>query len=80
MPIKNSAKKAHRVSERKRIYNLRASREMKETMKIALTTKDRSDYIKAQKATDKVCKKGVIKKNTASRIKSRLARNISDNK
>ena len=61
MPITSSAKKAIRVSARKKLVNDRRTAKM---MSVAFA------------AVDKAAKRGVIKKNTASRKKARLARLI----
>jgi small subunit ribosomal protein S20 len=80
MPITRSAKKAIRVSSRKKGYNDRHKKAMKEVMKklIKLAKTDKKEAEKmlsgAYKIVDKAAKKGVIKKNNASRKKSRLAR------
>jgi small subunit ribosomal protein S20 len=84
MPITSSAKKAERVSERKRVFNLRRSRDMKETIKEvgkAITAGKLEEATKllpkAYQAIDKAAKRGVIKDNNASRKKSRLSRTIA---
>ncbi len=81
MPIKQSAKKAFRSDAKKRVFNTRRKRAMKTAVKEIrdLTgkgeKKQASELLpKAYKAIDKAAKRGVIKKNTASRKKSRLAR------
>ncbi len=82
MPITKSAKKAIRVSSRKKGYNDILKRKMKELMKkIEKTAK--ADKKEAEKilssafaAIDKAAKRGVIKKNNASRKKSRLSKLI----
>ncbi|MFA5751146.1 MAG: 30S ribosomal protein S20 [Candidatus Paceibacterota bacterium] len=80
MPITKSAKKAIRGSLRKRAMNDRNKRAMKEAIKkIEKTAKsDKGSAIKnlpsAYSAIDKAVKKGVIKKNTGARKKSRLTR------
>jgi len=80
MPITRSAKKALRSSNRKRGVNLRVkdafSKAVKNVKKTASVGKKESSeaLILAYKALDKAAKKGVIKKNTASRKKSRLAK------
>jgi small subunit ribosomal protein S20 len=80
MPITKSAKKAIRVSSRKKGYNDLLKRKMKEVMKkiekIAKTDKKEAEKIlsSAFSAIDKAAKRGVIKKNNASRKKSRLSR------
>ena len=82
MAITKSAKKAHRVSLRKRVVNLRRTRDMRESVKAALSGKGsgKEALAAAYKAIDKAAKRGVIKKNTASRKKARIARALSDKK
>ncbi len=84
MAITRGAKKAIRVSRRKKVFNDRRSKTMKETVKSLrrlLADKKYGEAGKflstAYKAIDKAAKGGVIKKNTASRKKSRLARAIN---
>lgn len=79
MPITIGAKKAHRASLRKRVFNVRRGREMNEVVKnlrkhvVAGETKEAEALLpKAQKAIDKAAKRGIIKGNTADRKKSRL--------
>jgi len=79
MPITKGAEKANRASLRKRVFNIRRSREMNEVVKdvrkhvVAGETKEAEALLpKAQKAIDKAAKRGIIKGNTADRKKSRL--------
>lgn len=79
MPITKGAKKAHRASERKRIFNLRRQREMKAVVKDIRDLVAKGGVEEAQaklpaayKAIDKAAKRGIIKDNTAARKKSRL--------
>ena len=79
MAITANAKKAHRASLRKRVFNLRRVRKMREIVKEVRTLahdgkKDeaRTKLSEAYKAIDKAAKRGVIKDNTAARKKSRL--------
>jgi small subunit ribosomal protein S20 len=79
MPIKRSAKKELRKAGRRRILNLQRRKVMKNTTKkvkkiISLGQKDEAKKIisAAYQAIDKAAKRGVIKKNTANRKKSRL--------
>lgn len=80
MPITKSAKKNIRVSARKRAINDRRKKAMKETIKkfekLVKTDKKEGAAIlaSAYQAIDKAAKGGVIKKNNASRKKSRLAK------
>jgi small subunit ribosomal protein S20 len=81
MPITSSAKKALRASANKRVFNLRRVRTMRSTVKevrelAAAGKKEEAakQLSAAYKAIDKAAKRGVIKDNTASRKKSRLAK------
>jgi len=83
MPITKGAAKAHRVSERKRVFNVRRKNTMRDTEKAINKAVTAGDAKKAQellptayKAIDKAAKKGVIKGNTAARKKSRLSARI----
>ena len=76
MPNLQNAKKALRVSAKKRILNDRRRRAMKVAVKSVKDTKTADELSKAYLAIDKAAKRGVIKKNTASRKKSRLAAEI----
>ncbi len=84
MPIIQSAKKALKSSKNKQVFNIRRKTVMKDTLKELRTLvkegkKEEAAKLlpKAQKALDKAAKRGVIKKNTASRKKSRLAKAIA---
>ena len=80
MPITKSAKKAVRGSLRKKTRNDSRKRVMKDIIKkIEKTAKKDKKGAEAMlrqafKAIDKAAKRGVIKKNNASRKKSRLSR------
>ena len=80
MPNTKSATKALRQSERRRVKNRGVSNAYKVTLKEYRRlikegkTKEAKDYFtKVQKRLDKAAKTGVIKKNKASRLKSRGA-------
>jgi|CXWL01.1.fsa_nt_gi small subunit ribosomal protein S20 len=79
MAITASAKKAHRASLKKHVFNVRRKRALNETTKIVKklivtnVAEAGNSLAAAYKAIDKAAKRGVIKKNTASRKKSRLA-------
>lgn len=77
MAITASAKKAHRASLKKRVFNVRRKRAMATLVKDARKSKSSEDLSKAFQAIDKAAKRGVIKKNTASRKKARLAKAVS---
>ena len=80
MAITSSAKKAHRVSLKRHVFNVRRKNTLSDTtkaLKKALIAKDVKGAAKllpaAYQAIDKAAKRNVISKNTASRKKSRLA-------
>ncbi len=76
MPITTSAKKAHRQSLRRRVFNSRRKVALKDALKAMNTTNKKEATAAlsvAYKALDKAAKTGVIKKQTASRKKARLA-------
>jgi small subunit ribosomal protein S20 len=77
MPNLQNAKKALRVAARKRLVNDRRRRALKVAVKSVRATKAPEDLSKAFQAIDKAAKRGVIKKNTANRKKSRLAKAIA---
>ncbi len=79
MPITEGAKKALRASLRKRVYNQQRKKTMKESIKKIdrlLGAKEVKPALAlvsdTYQAIDKAAKRGVIKKNTAARKKSRL--------
>ena len=80
MPITQSAKKAVRGSLRKKAFNDSRKRAMKAIIKKIekITKEDKTEAAKmlpsAFSIIDKVAKRGIIKKNNASRKKARLAR------
>jgi len=87
MPITSSAKKAARASLTKRAFNERRKRAMKENVKAVKklvaekkVSEAESLLPKAYKAIDKAAKGNTIKKNTASRTKSRLTQLVRKSK
>jgi len=80
MPITKSAKKAIRVSSRKKAVNDRRKGAMKEVVKKIekISKTDKAAALKmlssAYAIIDKAAKQGIIKKNNAARKKSRLTR------
>lgn len=79
MAITTSAKKALRQTKRRRVMNVARLRTMRETMKdVRVAAKsgsaDTAKVAAAYKAIDKAVKRGIIKKNTAARRKSLVAR------
>lgn len=80
MPITTSAKKALRGSEKKRAFNIAKKEQINKALKQLKKlinekkTKEAKDFMpKVQKILDKSVKTGLLKKNTASRKKSRLS-------
>lgn len=83
MAILKSAKKALRQSVKRQARNLAYKKRVKDLLKkarILISSKNIEEAKKLSpqiyKALDKAAKAGVIKKNKASRIKSRLAKLI----
>ncbi|MFH1769415.1 MAG: 30S ribosomal protein S20 [Parcubacteria group bacterium] len=84
MPIIKSAKKALRQSKKRRIKNIQRKKKIRNYVKEFKNAIEAQDFDKAKellpkvyKALDKASKKNVIKKNTASRTKSRLTKRLS---
>ncbi len=83
MPIKKSAFKAIRQSKKREIYNKEIKTNiswLKRQFLKAIGKKDKKIagdfYLKLQKFLDKAAQRKVIKKNTASRSKSRLFKRL----
>ena len=84
MPTTSSAKKALRKNKRQRERNLNKSRLFKgelTALKKLISKKDKKGATqllpKTYKALDKAVKANLLKKNTASRIKSRLTKIVN---
>ncbi|MBI4709303.1 MAG: 30S ribosomal protein S20 [Candidatus Portnoybacteria bacterium] len=84
MPIKESAKKALRQEKKHRVLNLARQKAAKDVVKKIkkMATAGQKDEAKklvsqAYQAVDKAVKRGVIKKNTAARQKSRLMKMLN---
>ncbi|MEK7120634.1 MAG: 30S ribosomal protein S20 [Patescibacteria group bacterium] len=87
MPITKSAKKALRASKKRRESNLHRKDNMKSAFKeVERFVKEgkKKEAIealsRAYKAIDKATKRGVIKKNTAARKKSKLSAKVNKSK
>lgn len=83
MPIKHAAFKAMRQAEKRRERNMAAKHKMKKAIKLVRKSIAAGQADKAQEALpaairiiDRTRQKGVIKKNTASRLKSRLSKAV----
>ena len=83
MPNKKSAEKELRKTVKRNAANKKIASKLKDLVKVnfkqikANDKKVKEDYTKTIKAIDKAAKKGIIKKNTASRKKSRLMKKIN---
>jgi small subunit ribosomal protein S20 len=82
MAITTSARKANRVSLRRRVFNARRKKAMKDAVKnvgklIGAKSADAEKSLpELYKAIDKAAKNGTIKRNTAARMKSRLTKKV----
>lgn len=83
MAYTSSAKKALRVSLRRRVFNARRKKAMKDSVKEVsklIASKKSTEAGNAlptlYQAIDKAAKNGTIKKNTASRMKSRITKRV----
>ena len=83
MAITRNAKKAHRASLTKRVFNVRKKVALHDAVKTFRTHVTKGDVKGAEallpmvyKAVDKAAKRGIIKKNTADRKKSRLVNTL----
>ena len=81
MSITKGAKKTHKASDRKRVFNLRrkdkVSRAVKSLKKLVASGNKKEALAmmqEVQSALDKAVKGNTLKKNTASRKKSRLSK------
>ncbi|OGN04295.1 MAG: 30S ribosomal protein S20 [Candidatus Yanofskybacteria bacterium RIFCSPHIGHO2_01_FULL_44_17] len=86
MPITQSAKKALRQSKKKHAHNVRRKTKFRVFVKEFRKAVIAKNFDKAKeilpsvyKALDKAAKSKTIKKNTSSRLKSRLTRLINKN-
>ena len=76
MQIIKSAQKSMRSSARKQVQNLKVKQAYKGAVKEARVNKSDETIKKAYKALDKAAKQGVIHSNKASRLKSRITKNV----
>ena len=79
MAITKSAKKAHRASLRKKVFNDARKKALSMALKGARLAQkgDAAALAAAYKAIDKAAKKGLIQKNTAARRKAKVAKMLS---
>ncbi len=83
MAITTNAKKAHRTSLKKRVYNVRRKATLHDSVKAYRDHVTKGNTKEAEvllpqvfKAIDKAAKRGIIKSNTANRKKSRLVASL----
>jgi len=74
MPIIKSAKKAARQTVKRTAKNQQIKNNIKATLKAFKVNPTPENMSKAQSEYDKAVKKGLLKKNTASRRKAALAK------
>jgi small subunit ribosomal protein S20 len=74
MAITKSAKKAHRQSLRRRVFNARRSNAAASAIKAFKKNATPESFRAVQKALDKAVKGNTLNKNMASRKKSRLSK------
>lgn len=77
MPIHKSAKKRLRQSKKANIQNRAIKSGLKTSVKKVETSFDEKDLKETISLLDKATQKKVIKKNQASRVKSRLTKLVS---
>ena len=73
MPITKSAKKKLRKDIKRESENLKLKKTYKKTVKTTRENPSKKNLSEANKVLDKAAKKGIIHKNKAARLKSRLA-------
>jgi len=76
VPKTKSAKKALRVSERRKKYNLQFKQKIKALIKEIKKDTKKNNFEAIASILDKAASKNVIHKNKAARLKSRLSRLI----
>lgn len=74
MPVTKQAKKKLRKDKKREKENLGVKNTFKKTVKNTKKSPTDKNLSQASKAIDKAAKKGLIHKNKAARIKSRLAK------
>lgn len=84
MAYTKNAKRADRVNARRRVFNIRHKKAVKDSVKEVsklIISKKGSEAAQAlptlYKAVDKAAKHGTIKANTAARMKSRITKRLA---
>lgn len=85
MPKTKSAKKAHLQSQKRHLKNIKAKKEVKKALKLAMKSleekksKQAPEKVKAAIILiDKADKNNIIHKNKAARLKSRLVKKLNE--
>ena len=73
MPVTKQAKKKLRKDKKREIKNLKVKTDFKKSVKKTKSNPTPKNLTQSSKVIDKAAKKGIIHKNKAARIKSRLA-------
>ena len=76
MPQTKSAKKSLRNSRRKELRNLPRKTHLKQVLAQARKKSSKENFRKAQKTIDRAVSKGIIRKQKAARLKSRLSKKL----
>lgn len=84
MPIKKASFKSLRQSKKRAVRNRRTKEALKKTIKASRQfiadkkiKEAKEEVLKSIKALDRAAEKGIIKKNTAARKKSRLMKKLN---
>lgn len=80
MPVTKTAKRALRSSAKKALVNTKLRSSFEIAVRKAEKSKSKSDVKKAVSLSDKARKKGLIHKNKAARLKSRLTKLVKSPK
>ena len=72
----SSAKKAKRVAERRRVFNVRRKKTLHDAAKAFQKSASAGSFSAYQQALDKAAKANVLTRNTAARLKSRASRRL----
>lgn len=80
MPVTKQAKKKLRKDRKREKANLKIKSEYKKVVKKTKKSPTTKSLSQASKSLDKAAKKGLIHKNKAARLKSRLARSTKGGK
>lgn len=73
-----SNEKSHKQDQKARLLNHSFESKMKTLIKKAVSSKKTEDVNEAYSCIDSAITKGIIKKNKADRLKSRLAKKVND--